>query len=47
VREAAEKCGLRVLGVQASRVTGAEGNQEFFLHARSDSIQSSESHGDD
>lgn len=47
VRAAAEKCGLRVIGVQASRVTGAEGNQEFFLHARSDSIQSSESHGSD
>jgi 23S rRNA (cytidine1920-2'-O)/16S rRNA (cytidine1409-2'-O)-methyltransferase len=47
VRAAAEKCGLRVLGVQASRVPGAEGNQEFFLHARGDSIQSSESHGGD
>lgn len=47
VREAAEKCGLRVLGVQASRVPGAEGNQEFFLHARGDSIQSSESHAND
>ena len=44
VRATAEKCGLRVLGMQASRVPGAEGNQEFFLHARSDSIQSSESH---
>lgn len=44
VRAAAEKCGLRVLSVQPSRVTGAEGNQEFFLHARRDSVQSSESH---
>ena len=33
VREAAEVCGLRVLGVKPSRVRGAEGNQEFFLHA--------------
>jgi 23S rRNA (cytidine1920-2'-O)/16S rRNA (cytidine1409-2'-O)-methyltransferase len=33
VRKAAEGCGLRVLGVQPSRVPGAEGNQEFFLHA--------------
>lgn len=47
VRDAAEKCGLRVLGVQASRVPGAEGNQEFFVHARGDSIQSSESHAGD
>jgi 23S rRNA (cytidine1920-2'-O)/16S rRNA (cytidine1409-2'-O)-methyltransferase len=33
VRKAAEACGLRVLGLQPSRVPGAEGNQEFFLHA--------------
>ena len=33
VRKAAEACGLRVLGVQPSRLPGAEGNQEFFLHA--------------
>jgi 23S rRNA (cytidine1920-2'-O)/16S rRNA (cytidine1409-2'-O)-methyltransferase len=33
VRKAAEVCELRVLGVQPSRVQGAEGNQEFFLHA--------------
>jgi 23S rRNA (cytidine1920-2'-O)/16S rRNA (cytidine1409-2'-O)-methyltransferase len=32
VRAAAEACGLRVLGVQPSRLPGAEGNQEFFLH---------------
>jgi predicted rRNA methylase YqxC with S4 and FtsJ domains len=25
---------LTVLGVAASRLPGAEGNQEFFLHAR-------------
>jgi len=34
VRAAAETAGLRVEGVRPSRVTGAEGNQEFFLHAR-------------
>jgi 23S rRNA (cytidine1920-2'-O)/16S rRNA (cytidine1409-2'-O)-methyltransferase len=34
VRTAAEAAGLRVEGVRPSRVTGAEGNQEFFLHAR-------------
>jgi 23S rRNA (cytidine1920-2'-O)/16S rRNA (cytidine1409-2'-O)-methyltransferase len=33
VRVAAEAAGLRVVGVRPSRVTGAEGNQEFFLHA--------------
>jgi 23S rRNA (cytidine1920-2'-O)/16S rRNA (cytidine1409-2'-O)-methyltransferase len=34
VRAAAEAAGLRVEGVYPSHVTGAEGNQEFFLHAR-------------
>jgi 23S rRNA (cytidine1920-2'-O)/16S rRNA (cytidine1409-2'-O)-methyltransferase len=34
VTAAARACGLRVLGVQPSRLPGAEGNQEFFLHAR-------------
>ena len=34
VRKAAEAAGLRVEGVRPSRLTGAEGNQEFFLHAR-------------
>jgi 23S rRNA (cytidine1920-2'-O)/16S rRNA (cytidine1409-2'-O)-methyltransferase len=34
VRAAAEDAGLRVEGVRPSRLTGAEGNQEFFLHAR-------------
>ncbi|MFZ0641158.1 MAG: TlyA family RNA methyltransferase [Candidatus Acidiferrales bacterium] len=43
VRAAAEKAGLAILGVQPSRVAGAEGNQEYFLHARRcDSIQSFE-----
>lgn len=40
-RVAAEESGLAILGVQPSRITGAEGNQEYFLHARRcDSIQS-------
>ena len=33
VRKAAEACGMRVQRVQPSRLAGAEGNQEFFLHA--------------
>jgi 23S rRNA (cytidine1920-2'-O)/16S rRNA (cytidine1409-2'-O)-methyltransferase len=34
VREAATQLGLEVLGVRPSRLLGAEGNQEYFLHAR-------------
>jgi 23S rRNA (cytidine1920-2'-O)/16S rRNA (cytidine1409-2'-O)-methyltransferase len=34
VRRAAEAAGLHVEGVRPSRLTGAEGNQEFFLHAK-------------
>jgi 23S rRNA (cytidine1920-2'-O)/16S rRNA (cytidine1409-2'-O)-methyltransferase len=34
VRNAAESLGLQVLSVAASRLAGAEGNQEYFLHAR-------------
>lgn len=34
VQAAAERCGFAVLGVQPSRIAGAEGNQEYFLHAR-------------
>jgi 23S rRNA (cytidine1920-2'-O)/16S rRNA (cytidine1409-2'-O)-methyltransferase len=34
VRAAAERCGLVVPGEAPSRLKGAEGNQEFFLHAR-------------
>jgi 23S rRNA (cytidine1920-2'-O)/16S rRNA (cytidine1409-2'-O)-methyltransferase len=34
VRAAAEAAGLQVAGVRPSHLTGAEGNQEFFLHAR-------------
>jgi len=31
---AAAEAGLEIKGVRPSRLTGAEGNQEFFLHAR-------------
>jgi 23S rRNA (cytidine1920-2'-O)/16S rRNA (cytidine1409-2'-O)-methyltransferase len=34
VRASAASLGLELMGVHASRITGAEGNQEFFLHAR-------------
>ena len=34
VRAAAVALGLHVLGVKPSQLAGAEGNQEFFLHAR-------------
>jgi len=34
VRASVAALGLEIIGVQASRITGAEGNQEFFLHAR-------------
>jgi 23S rRNA (cytidine1920-2'-O)/16S rRNA (cytidine1409-2'-O)-methyltransferase len=34
VKAAAIKEGLEVLGSRPSRVRGAEGNQEFFLHAK-------------
>jgi 23S rRNA (cytidine1920-2'-O)/16S rRNA (cytidine1409-2'-O)-methyltransferase len=34
VRDAASAAGLEIAGVRPSRLPGAEGNQEFFLHAR-------------
>ncbi|HEY2108489.1 MAG TPA: TlyA family RNA methyltransferase [Candidatus Acidoferrales bacterium] len=34
VTGAAAALGLEIIGVRASRITGTEGNQEFFLHAR-------------
>jgi len=37
VRKCAETAGLTCLKVCPSRLTGAEGNQEYFLHARKDS----------
>ena len=33
VTAAATALGLEIVGVRASRITGTEGNQEFFLHA--------------
>ena len=39
VRSAAEAAGLRVESVRPSRLTGAEGNQEFFLHARKTTLE--------
>ena len=34
VKEAAAQSGLEIVGVKPSRLPGAEGNQEFFLHVR-------------
>jgi 23S rRNA (cytidine1920-2'-O)/16S rRNA (cytidine1409-2'-O)-methyltransferase len=34
VTSAAAEAGLEIIGVRPSRLTGTEGNQEFFLHAR-------------
>jgi 23S rRNA (cytidine1920-2'-O)/16S rRNA (cytidine1409-2'-O)-methyltransferase len=34
VTRAASAAGLEILGVRPSKLAGAEGNQEFFLHAR-------------
>jgi 23S rRNA (cytidine1920-2'-O)/16S rRNA (cytidine1409-2'-O)-methyltransferase len=34
VRRTAEAAGLECLGVRPSKLRGAEGNQEYFLHAR-------------
>lgn len=34
ITAAAAQCGLEILGVRPSRLPGAEGNQEYFLHAR-------------
>ena len=34
VRRAAEAAGLQPLGLEPSRLPGAEGNQEYFLHLR-------------
>jgi 23S rRNA (cytidine1920-2'-O)/16S rRNA (cytidine1409-2'-O)-methyltransferase len=38
VRQAASSAGLEYLGVQPSQLAGAEGNQEYFLHARKNSL---------
>jgi 23S rRNA (cytidine1920-2'-O)/16S rRNA (cytidine1409-2'-O)-methyltransferase len=34
VRYSIDAMGLEIIGVRPSRITGAEGNQEYFLHAR-------------
>jgi 23S rRNA (cytidine1920-2'-O)/16S rRNA (cytidine1409-2'-O)-methyltransferase len=34
VKNTAESLGLAILGIAPSHLTGAEGNQEYFLHAR-------------
>jgi 23S rRNA (cytidine1920-2'-O)/16S rRNA (cytidine1409-2'-O)-methyltransferase len=39
VRTAALKAGLEVLAVRPSRLPGAEGNQEYFLHARKKGLE--------
>jgi 23S rRNA (cytidine1920-2'-O)/16S rRNA (cytidine1409-2'-O)-methyltransferase len=39
VRRAASSAGLECLGVRPSRLAGAEGNQEYFLHARKKPIE--------
>jgi 23S rRNA (cytidine1920-2'-O)/16S rRNA (cytidine1409-2'-O)-methyltransferase len=39
VSTAAAETGLKILGVRASRLLGAEGNQEYFLHARKKSME--------
>lgn len=39
VREAGAQAQLGWLGVQPSKLTGAEGNQEYFLHARKKALE--------
>jgi 23S rRNA (cytidine1920-2'-O)/16S rRNA (cytidine1409-2'-O)-methyltransferase len=39
VTQAAVSVGLGSLGVQPSQLRGAEGNQEYFLHARKNSLR--------
>jgi 23S rRNA (cytidine1920-2'-O)/16S rRNA (cytidine1409-2'-O)-methyltransferase len=39
VRECAETIGLDYIGVRPSRLLGAEGNQEYFLHARKKALE--------
>jgi 23S rRNA (cytidine1920-2'-O)/16S rRNA (cytidine1409-2'-O)-methyltransferase len=38
VRRKVDSAGLEFLGVRPSRLRGAEGNQEYFLHARTKSL---------
>lgn len=39
VRQHVESMGLEFLGVRPSHLPGAEGNQEYFLHARKKSLE--------
>jgi 23S rRNA (cytidine1920-2'-O)/16S rRNA (cytidine1409-2'-O)-methyltransferase len=39
VRECAASLGLEFLGVRPSHLLGAEGNQEYFLHARKKTLE--------
>jgi 23S rRNA (cytidine1920-2'-O)/16S rRNA (cytidine1409-2'-O)-methyltransferase len=39
VAESAASLGLEILGTRPSHLTGAEGNQEYFLHARKKSME--------
>jgi 23S rRNA (cytidine1920-2'-O)/16S rRNA (cytidine1409-2'-O)-methyltransferase len=39
VRQEIESLGLAFLGLQPSHLLGAEGNQEYFLHARKKSLE--------
>lgn len=39
VWQAAESAGLTCTGVQPSQLAGAEGNQEYFLHARKNPVE--------
>jgi 23S rRNA (cytidine1920-2'-O)/16S rRNA (cytidine1409-2'-O)-methyltransferase len=39
VRKACEKAGLVPLNVRPSKLTGAQGNQEYFLHARKNPLE--------
>ena len=39
VREFVESLDLDCLGVRPSRLLGAEGNQEYFLHARKKALE--------
>jgi 23S rRNA (cytidine1920-2'-O)/16S rRNA (cytidine1409-2'-O)-methyltransferase len=39
VRDAVDAIGLECIGVRPSRLLGAEGNQEYFLHARKKTME--------
>lgn len=39
VRQRAELAGLTCVGAQPSQLAGAEGNQEYFLHARKNPVE--------